>query len=91
MWHLFSFKCLYFYKEMSRIKFVHCMFQSLYNDVYIYMLSRNYKLRVIHFMIFVCALTWEYSEAVHQFFIDFTKTCDSVRREVLYKFSLCLV
>ena len=55
------------------------------------MLSKNDKLRVIHFMIFLCSLAWEYSEAVHQFFIDFTKPCDSVRREVLYKFSLCLV
>ena len=28
---------------------------------------------------------WEYSEPVHQFFIDFKKAYDSVRREVLYK------
>ena len=28
---------------------------------------------------------WEYNEAVHQFFIDFKKACNSVRREVLYK------
>ena len=28
---------------------------------------------------------WEYSEEVHQFFIDFKKAYDSVRREVLYK------
>jgi hypothetical protein len=28
---------------------------------------------------------WEYNETVHQLFIDFEKTCDSVRREVLYK------
>ena len=27
---------------------------------------------------------WEYNEAVHQLFIDFKKTYDSVRREVLY-------
>jgi hypothetical protein len=27
---------------------------------------------------------WEYNEAVHQLFIDFTKAYDSVRREVLY-------
>jgi hypothetical protein len=27
---------------------------------------------------------WEYNEAVHQLFIDFRKTYDSVRREVLY-------
>jgi hypothetical protein len=27
---------------------------------------------------------WEYSEAVHQLFIDFKKAYDSVRREVLY-------
>jgi len=27
---------------------------------------------------------WEYNEAVHQVFIDFKKTYDSVRREVLY-------
>ena len=27
---------------------------------------------------------WEYSEAVHQFIIDFKKAYDSVRREVLY-------
>ena len=27
---------------------------------------------------------WEYNEAVHQFFIDFKKAYDSVRREVLY-------
>jgi hypothetical protein len=26
---------------------------------------------------------WEYSEAVHQLFIDFKKAYDSVRREVL--------
>ena len=28
---------------------------------------------------------WEYSEPVHQLFIDFKKAYDSVRREVLYK------
>jgi hypothetical protein len=28
--------------------------------------------------------SWEYSEIVHQLFIDFKKACDSVRREVLY-------
>ena len=28
---------------------------------------------------------WEYNEPVHQLFIDFKKTYDSVRREVLYK------
>ena len=28
---------------------------------------------------------WEYSESVHQLFIDFKKAYDSVRREVLYK------
>jgi hypothetical protein len=27
---------------------------------------------------------WEYSETVHQLFIDFKKAYDSVRREVLY-------
>jgi hypothetical protein len=27
---------------------------------------------------------WEYSETVHQLFVDFKKACDSVRREVLY-------
>jgi hypothetical protein len=27
---------------------------------------------------------WEYHETVHQLFIDFKKTYDSVRREVLY-------
>ena len=27
---------------------------------------------------------WKYNEAVHQFFIDFKKAYDSVRREVLY-------
>jgi hypothetical protein len=27
---------------------------------------------------------WEYSETVHQLFIDFKKVYDSVRREVLY-------
>jgi hypothetical protein len=27
---------------------------------------------------------WEYSEAVHQLFLDFKKACDSMRREVLY-------
>jgi len=27
---------------------------------------------------------WEYSEAVHQLFVDFKKPCDSVRWEVLY-------
>jgi hypothetical protein len=27
---------------------------------------------------------WEYNAVVHQFFIDFKKTYDSVRREVLY-------
>jgi hypothetical protein len=27
---------------------------------------------------------WEYNETVHQLFIDFKKTYDSVRREVLY-------
>ena len=27
---------------------------------------------------------WEYNEAVHQFFIDFKKAYDSVRREILY-------
>ena len=27
---------------------------------------------------------WEYTEAVHQLFIDFKKAYDSVRREVLY-------
>jgi hypothetical protein len=26
---------------------------------------------------------WEYNETVHQLFIDFKKSCDSVRREVL--------
>ena len=28
---------------------------------------------------------WEYNEEVHQFFMDFKKAYDSVRREVLYK------
>jgi len=28
---------------------------------------------------------WEYSEEVHQLFIDLKKAYDSVRREVLYK------
>jgi len=28
---------------------------------------------------------WEYSEPVHQLFIDFKQAYDSVRREVLYK------
>jgi sorting nexin-29 len=27
---------------------------------------------------------WEYNGTVHQLFIDFSKACDSVRREVLY-------
>ena len=27
---------------------------------------------------------WEYSEAVHQFYVEFKKAHDSVRREVLY-------
>jgi hypothetical protein len=27
---------------------------------------------------------WEYTETVHQLFIDFKKAYDSVRREVLY-------
>jgi hypothetical protein len=27
---------------------------------------------------------WEYSETIHQLFIDFKKVCDSDRREVLY-------
>jgi len=27
---------------------------------------------------------WEYNEAANQLFIDFTKACDSVRREGLY-------
>jgi len=27
---------------------------------------------------------WEYNEAVHQLFIDFKKTYDSIRREVFY-------
>jgi hypothetical protein len=27
---------------------------------------------------------WEYNETVHQLFVDFKKTYDSVRREVLY-------
>jgi hypothetical protein len=27
---------------------------------------------------------WEYNEMVHQLFVDFKKTYDSVRREVLY-------
>jgi hypothetical protein len=27
---------------------------------------------------------WEYNEAVHQLFMDFKKTYDSVRRDVLY-------
>jgi hypothetical protein len=27
---------------------------------------------------------WEHNEAVHQFFIDFKKAYDSVRREALY-------
>ena len=27
---------------------------------------------------------WEYNEAVHQLYIDFKKSYDSVRREVLY-------
>ena len=27
---------------------------------------------------------WEYKEAVHQLFMDFKNSCDSVRREVLY-------
>jgi len=28
---------------------------------------------------------WEYNEEVHQFFVDFKKAYDSVRREVLFK------
>jgi hypothetical protein len=28
---------------------------------------------------------WEYNGTVHQLFIDFSKTCDLIRREVLYK------
>jgi hypothetical protein len=27
---------------------------------------------------------WEYNQAVHQLFVDFNKTCDLVRRAVLY-------
>jgi hypothetical protein len=27
---------------------------------------------------------WDYKEAVHQIFIDFSEACDSVRRDVLY-------
>jgi hypothetical protein len=27
---------------------------------------------------------WEYSETVHQLFVDFKIACDSVRREALY-------
>jgi hypothetical protein len=27
---------------------------------------------------------WEYSQVVHQLFIEFKKVCNSVRREVLY-------
>jgi hypothetical protein len=31
---------------------------------------------------------WEYSEPVHQLFIDFKKAYDSVRREVFYKIQI---
>jgi hypothetical protein len=31
---------------------------------------------------------WEYNERVHQLFVDFKKTYDSVRREVLYNISI---
>ena len=34
---------------------------------------------------------WEYSEPVHQLFIDFKKAYDSVRREVLYNILIELV
>jgi hypothetical protein len=38
-------------------------------------------------LFYICKILekkWEYNEAVHQFFIDFKKAYDSVRREVLY-------
>jgi hypothetical protein len=31
----------------------------------------------------ILEIKWEHSEAVHQVFIDYTKACDSFRREVL--------
>ena len=38
------------------------------------------------FLLISCSLKkWEYSEPVHQLFIDFKKAYDSVGREVLYK------
>jgi len=33
---------------------------------------------------------WEYNEAVHQFFVDFKKGYDSVRREVLYSYNILI-
>jgi hypothetical protein len=35
-----------------------------------------------------CRKKWEYHETVHQLFIDFKETYDSVRREVLYSILL---
>ena len=43
------------------------------------------RLLIIHFASFKYLKLWEYSVPVHQPFIDFKKTYDSVRREVLYK------
>jgi hypothetical protein len=42
----------------------------------------NYLSDILHFS--GTGERWEYNGAVHQLFIDFTKTCDSLRREVLY-------
>ena len=42
------------------------------------------QLLIIYCAFVITFEKWEYSEAVHQLFIDFKKAYDSVRREVLY-------
>jgi len=46
-----------------------------------------------HVKVCICLLEtkWEYNEAVQQFFKDFKKANDSVRREICIIFSLSLV
>jgi hypothetical protein len=46
-----------------------------------------HNISTVDHIFFICSVRekkWEYSEAVHQLFIDFKRAYDSVKREVMY-------
>jgi hypothetical protein len=47
--------------------------------------TENTQLKAATSYCLILQKKWEYTETVHQLFIDFKKAYDSVRREVLYK------